>query len=175
MTGGDDPYPADQLIHDLIAHPRPATEEEIRQIADRIASAPFSTESQRVPVLERGFTYRGVQFGTLEDSLTLHFVHHVIMEAQWAEGTTVEAYVRSLHRAAHAPQARIALYRQWGERDIAAIIVPTQDVLDPREAGRGSLPNLLVVYRADRGMLVSGYQFSTIDMVRIPRTALWLT
>jgi len=33
---------------------------------------------------------------------------------------------------------------------------------------------LLVVYSVDRGILISGYQFSTFDEVSIPEHALWL-
>lgn len=107
-------------------------------------------------------------------SLALHFIQHVEIEKQWAAGTTIDAYIESLHRAARNPEARIALYRQWGMRDIAAAIVPTKKVLDSSQIGSGTLPNLLVVYRADRGMLISGYQFSTMDTVHIPKDAVWL-
>jgi hypothetical protein len=174
MTGSDGPHPADLLIHALIARPCPATEQEIGLITGRIASAPFNEDMQNVPVLLRGLDYQGVILGTQMTSLALHFIQHVEVEKQWATGTTINAYTDSLHRAVRDPEVRIALYRQWGMRDIAAAIVPTKRVLDSGQMGSGALPNILVVYRADRGMLISGYQFSTMDTVRIPRDAVWL-
>jgi len=174
MTVSDDPHPADLLIHELIARPRPATEQEIRLIIDRIASAPFNRDMQNVPIAQRGLGYRGIIPGAHMTSLALHFIQHVEVERQWATGTTIDAYLESLHRAARDPEVQIALYRQWGMRDIAVAIVPTKRVLDSRQMGPGALPNLLVVYRADRGMLISGYQFSSMDNVRIPKDAVWL-
>lgn len=174
MIGSDAPHPADLLIHELITRPRPATEQEIRLITGRIADAPFNRDLQKVPVPLRGLDYRGGALGTQMTSLVLHFIQHVEIEKQWATGTTIDGYIESLHRVAREPEAQIALYRQWGTRDIAVIIMPTKKVLNSRQMGSGTLPNLLVVYRADRGMLVSGYQFSTTDDVRIPKDAVWL-
>lgn len=174
MTGSDDSYPADQLIHDLIAHPRAATVEEIRLITERIASAPFNTEIQNVPSRERGQTYRGVRLGKRAASLTLHLVRRVVDDEQWAVGTTADAYVESLRRAIRDPHAHLALYRQWGMRDMAAIIAPTRNALGPEQVGPEAEANIIVVYNATRGILTSGYQFSTMDRVYISGDALWL-
>jgi hypothetical protein len=174
MTGSDDSHPADLLIHELIARPRPATDQETLLITDRIASAPFNEDMQNVPVPLRSLRYRGVTLGTHTTPLILHFIQHVEIEKQWAAGTTINAFTESLHRAVRDSEVQIALYRQWGMRDITAAIVSTKRVLDSRQMGSGALPNILVVYRADRGMLISGYQFSTIDTVRIPKDAVWL-
>jgi hypothetical protein len=35
-------------------------------------------------------------------------------------------------------------------------------------------PNLLVVYSADRGVLITGYQFSSLAHVRLPGEVVWL-
>ena len=44
----------------------------------------------------------------------------------------------------------------------------------PRRLGPGSKPWLLIVYSADRGMLVSGYQTYAAPPSNIPGDALWL-
>ncbi len=36
------------------------------------------------------------------------------------------------------------------------------------------LPELLVIYSADRGILVTGYQCSSLATAAIPKEALWL-
>ncbi|MDQ6905284.1 MAG: hypothetical protein M3176_00500 [Chloroflexota bacterium] len=174
MTGGDEIHPADWLIHDLIAHPRTATEEETRLITDRIASAPFNPDIQRVQRYERGRKYQAITLGSQADSLTLHLFRRVMGDSQWAAGTMAEDYVQSLQRAARDSRNRLVLYRQWYDRDLAAVIVPTGNVLAPKQIGTKPEPNLLVLYLANRGILISGYQFSSMDTIRIPGDALWL-
>ncbi|MGI8691089.1 MAG: hypothetical protein ACR2M3_21115 [Thermomicrobiales bacterium] len=174
MANNDDSHPADQLIHDLIAHPRAATDEEIRLITDRIATAPFNPAIQKVSIANRRFAYQGATPGRQTDSLTLHLIQRVMRDRQWAMGTTAMDYLRSLHAAARSESVQIALYRQWEERDIAVIIARTRTVLGEQQLGARSETNLIVVYRADRGILVSGYQFSTMDEIAIPDDALWL-
>lgn len=174
MTSSDDPHPADTLIHDLIAHPRAATEEEIRLITERMASAPFNTDIQRVPRDERGRTYQKITLGARAGSLSLHLFRRVMEDNQWVVGTTAEAYVQSLQRAARDTRNRLVLYRHWQARDLAAVIVPTTNALFPEQLGTKAEPNLFVLYLAHRGILISGYQFSSMETIRIPGDALWL-
>lgn len=108
------------------------------------------------------------------DSLTLHLVRRVIGEKQWAADTTMEQYIADLHQACRDARGRIALYRQWGTRDVASVIVPTYRVVAAQHLGPKSASNLIVVYRTDRGILVSGYQFSAMNTITIPDDALWL-
>lgn len=174
MTGSDDPHPANRLIHDLITHPRSANEQEIRLIIDRIASAPFNTEIQDVPVRDRGRSYLGITLGLHAESLMLHLIRRVTGDEQRAIGTTADAYVGSLRRAIRDPNARLALYQQWGMRDMAVAIAPTRGTLEPEQLGPDAEENIIVVYNATRGILTSGYQFSTMDTIHIPGDALWL-
>lgn len=140
----------------------------------RIATAPFNMDIQNPHPVERTLTHQGNALGARVDSLTLHLVRRVEAEKQWAVGTTAGEYVGHLHQAAQEDSGHIALFRQWGIRDIVAIIVPTHRVLEMRQRGPKWEPNLVVLYRADRGMLISGYQFSTMDAIHIPDDALWL-
>jgi hypothetical protein len=174
MTLSDDSHPADLLIHELIVHPRPATERELQLITDRIASAPFNRDIQNVPARVRGWKYLGVTIGRNADSLFLHLVRRVIGDEQWAVGTTVDEYVESLRRAVRDPMARLALYRQWGARHMAVVIAPTGNVLGPERVGPDAQANIIVIYNATRGILISGYQFSTMDKIHIPGDAIWL-
>jgi len=174
MTKSDDSHPADRLIHDLIAHPRAATEEEIRLITVRIASTPFNRDIQRVQRDERGRTYQAITLGAQADSLTLHLFRRVVGDSQWAVDTTAEGYVQSLRRAARDTRNRLILYRQWQNRNLAAIIVPTENALTLAQMGTKAEPNLFVLYLANRGILISGYQFSSMDTIRIPGDAVWL-
>jgi hypothetical protein len=169
-----DRHPADQLIQELIARPRTATADEIGQIINRIASAPFDTEMQRVPRALRGLTYQGITLGAEADALTIHLFKRVLADEQWAVGTDATAYLETLRAAVHTPLARLVLYRQWDTRDIAAVITRTGESVDPDRLGAKAEAYLIVLYEANRGILLSGYQFSTMEAIRIPRDALWL-
>ena len=57
---------------------------------------------------------------------------------------------------------------------IATTMTPTTQVIPTRRRGARSLPILLVIYSADRGMIISGYQVSAVGLVRIPAEARWL-
>jgi hypothetical protein len=54
-----DPHPTDQLIRELIASARAASLDEIAEIVERMATAPFTSRMVRVPTRERGATYQG--------------------------------------------------------------------------------------------------------------------
>jgi hypothetical protein len=163
----------DQLIRELIHTGRPAPASEIDAIVERMATAPFNTQSRRVPTKERGASYRGISLGRQENSLDYHLVKRVTLEAQWADGLTAEQYVADLRRAVRDPLARLAIYpRRSG--DIASAITSTPRVIPDERLGVGFLPQLIVIFAADRGMIVTGYQFSTIEQTGIPPEARWL-
>jgi hypothetical protein len=54
---------------------------------------------------------------------------------------------------------------------MAAILA--QNRVDPARLGPEALPWLLVVFSADRGTMVSGYQISSVTLSNIPGDALW--
>jgi hypothetical protein len=57
---------------------------------------------------------------------------------------------------------------------MAAVIAETEVVVPAARSGAKSLPHLLVLYSSDRGIIVSGYQFSEMAAVAIPGDAQWL-
>lgn len=71
------------------------------------------------------------------------------------------------------PEAQLIVYAERGGT-IAATVAPTAVIVPIARQGSRALPNFLVVYSADRGNLVTGYQFSTLDEACVPREALWL-
>ena len=117
--------------------------------------------------------YQGRVLGAREDSLFYHLVKRVLLDEQWAEGTTVDRFLADLRAAVRSTEARLVIYADWGG-PVAATITPTSVIVPATRRSRQSQPNLLVIYSADRGMLVSGYQSSTLGKTRIPQEALWL-
>jgi hypothetical protein len=165
---------ADRLIVDLIQAPRAATPGEIALITDRIASAPFSQEQVRVSRDERGVSYMGYTLGVFQDSLVYHLVKRVEIEGQWVYGTTAEAYVADLRAAVRHPAVQIAVYERRGGH-IAAVIAPIEHVVPAQRRGPESESLITVVYAADRGSIITGYQIAQVRTAFIPENALWLT
>lgn len=157
----------------MIATSKEVTDEEIVQIIGRMAGASFDQGKRRVPTRYRGTRYRGRTLGSSAPSLTYHLTKRVVIEEQWAAGTTADQYVADLRQAVRSPSARLALYmRRSGA--IAATVTPTDVVVPPERRGSQPQPQLLVLYSADRGIIISGYQFSILEQTGIPQEARWL-
>ena len=75
-------HPTDLLIRELIGTQRAATADDIRQIIDRIAAAPFEPRTLGVPNDERGMVYLNRVTGAREDSLFYHLFKRVVVEGQ---------------------------------------------------------------------------------------------
>lgn len=56
-----------------------------------------------------------------------------------------------------------------------AAAISRSDQILPRER-RGAKPEqfLVVIYSVDRGVIITGYQFSSFETITIPREASWL-
>jgi hypothetical protein len=94
-------------------------------------------------------------------------------ERQWPVGITATEYADDLRRAVRATSARLAMYERRGGH-IVATLTPTVDVVPLEHQGQESLPYLLVVYSADRGIIISGHQVSGLAATGIPEEARWL-
>jgi len=162
----------DSLIRELVRTGREATSEEVARIVERIAMAPFEPRRVGVRPKDQGREYLGRQLGAREGSLFYHLVKRVLFEKQWAYGTTEDEYLGDLRRAVRHQSARIAVYKRWG--GIIAAVLSTTDVIPGIRRGELQLAYLLIVYSADRGIIVSGYQISNIGAASIPEDALWL-
>jgi hypothetical protein len=165
---------ARDLIGALIRRERQATPEDVEAIRDLMATAPFDPGVVSVAPRNRGRRYRGVVLGARAQSLAYHLFQRTAVEQQWADHATEAEYVADLRNAVRAPSARLGVYERRGG-NVAAALVPTTDVIPPAGLGSNSLPFLLVVYSADRDMIVTGYQCSSLDEVSIPEEARWLT
>ncbi len=53
-------------------------------------------------------------------------------------------------------------------------LTPTADAVPNARRAASSLPEILVVYSADRGMIITGYQVSSSSQTGIPAEARWL-
>ena len=170
---GRSDHPVDRLIRGRIQTRRNVEQHDIERILDRIATAPFDPRVVRVPTEERGLTYGFRRLLPWDDSLFAHLVRRVVLDQAWAIGTTADEYLRDLHHAARLSSIGLVIYSRRGG-SIAGILAPTRFALRAARLGPGSLPELFVVYSADRGAIVSGYQVSSRDELAIPGDAQWL-
>jgi hypothetical protein len=165
--------PTDRLIRELIATRRAAAPEEITRILDRIASAAFDPRAVNIPADHRGIVYGDRRLQPRDDSLFAHLVRWVVLDRQWMSGTTAEQFLRDLHRTARVEHAGLVVYSRRGG-SIAGVLASTALVVPPSRLGPDSLPWLFVVYAADRGIIVSGYQVVSRNRLVIPEDAQWL-
>lgn len=166
-------HPVDRLIHEAAQFGREITSAEIGQILERIATAPFNPRVVRVPVEERELSYYGEILGARASSLTYHLFKRVVVEGQWALGTTTVEYLKDLRHAVRHPDAQCAVYYRRGGV-IAATVTLTRAVVPKARLGPNAQPLLFVAYSADRGVVISGYQIRSLDTLAIPENARWL-
>ncbi len=175
---GDSPppgqHPVDRLIRELVQSGRPAAQDELDLILERISVAALDTRLGRAPGYLRGQVYRGRTVQARDETSFVHLVKRVRHDRQWTEGTTEADYLADLRAAARQPDARLLIYARHDEHH-AAVIAPTALVVPRDRRGARVLPNLLVVYSAERSAIRTGYQFSDLAEVRIPEDARWLT
>jgi hypothetical protein len=80
-----------------------------------------------------------------------------------------------IKQAVQAPTARLVVYdRGWGGA-IAAIVVPTMDVVPVTPLGPHWHPWFGVSYSADDATIRTAYMFSRRETLDVPEDATWLT
>jgi hypothetical protein len=111
--------PVDRLIREIIATRRPVQADEIDQVVERIATAPFDPEpAAPVRMKHRGMTYQGHTLGARASALTYHLVKRVVDDGQWAFGTTSAEYLADLREAARIQDGRLGRYAAPSENSV---------------------------------------------------------
>ena len=165
-------HPVDMLIRKIIAGEHRATEGDTEQIIERVATAPFDERPFRVPAELLAVTVFGLSLGDREPSLIIHHARR-LLEEQWTTATTVAEYLADLRAGVRDSDARLGLYVRRGG-SMAVSICSTASTVSAARQGVNAQPFVLVAFSADRGAIVSGYQFSDPSTVAIPGDALWL-
>lgn len=139
----------------------------------RMASVSFATHEVRVSPQERGASYAGTVRGYSANSLACHPITRVVSEQQRALGTTARQYIADLRRAIRDDAAHLVVYARRGGM-VAAIVAAAARILPTDRPGSKPAPQMIVIYSADRGTIIPGYQFSTPGVAGIPPEARWL-
>ena len=125
-----------------------------------------------MPTRYRGLTYRGRTVSACEEPLFYHLVKRVVAEQQWAFGTTARQCLEDL-RPAVRHHIRLGIYVRQGD-SLGVTISRTFEVVPEDRLDTVPARRIIVVYSATRGVLVTGYQFSSYPDLRIPEGASWL-
>lgn len=140
-------HPADRLIRELIGARRNATPEEVAQILSRMGETEFPIAARHLGKRKR--------------------------EGQWRENVCLRDYVEDFRRAVGLANAHLSVYeRRRGA--MAALLANTADVVPAERLGDGARPLFFVFYSADRSIIASVYQASTMDDVALPKDTRWL-
>lgn len=157
--------PVDRLIRELSETGREASADELDTILRRLAAASFSRRELRTP------SYLQELAGERADSLTIHWAKHVRLEQQWAENVSTGEYLRHLQAAVIHPEAHLVVYNP-PRGPVAAVLAP--NTIPAERLGESALSHLWVVYGANFGRLLAGYQVSGLEYVTIMGEATWL-
>jgi hypothetical protein len=144
---------------------------EIAAIVARLASTPFSPRPRRMPPELVGASYLGVRLAEREPALTVHLAQRVLLNAQWAHGTTGDEYLADLRQAVAQEGARLVVYEERGGA-LAGALAANQIPVERR--GVNTRDWVYVAYSADRGTIISGYQASGEHTVRLGENPRWL-
>lgn len=106
--------------------------------------------------------------------MAAHRVIRVARDEQWAGGTTSEQYVSDLHAAVEDDFTRIAIGRPEGSQPLVYVFADTERVAPERRRGAQTLPLVFVLYGVDTGVIITGYQVSRVEVVRVPLDLRWL-
>ena len=166
-------HPVDLLIRDLISSRRYADPDEVARIIDKIAHAPFDAQVVTVQMRHRGTTYGGTTLGAREDRRLYHLTVRVVVEHQWEDGTTLSEYLADLRGVVALPNSRIAIYERRGGF-MVGVVGSTYLVIPRSRRGNRCEPLCFVAYSADRGKIITGYQFTDLDQLHIPENARWI-
>ena len=107
-----------------------------------------------------------------DSSAFIHLVQRVLVDEQWAPGTTMAQYLADLQQVARDERSSLAVYDR-GRGAVATFVGPND--VDEERLGIESESTIVVVYAPDRRSIISGYQASSREEVIIPGEAQWLT
>jgi hypothetical protein len=161
-----------KLIREWLNPKRMPTEAEIKRVLAHVARAPFSTRPVAVDKSIRGQVFQGRKLGDREPSIIAHFAKRVLINRQWTGDVTPAEFVDHLHFAFLEQSAKRAVYVGHDQRTYFSVLAP--NTIPSDRLGSDSQPFLWVVYTADYGTIVTGYQVPGIEEITLPAKVRWL-
>lgn len=163
----------DEVIIELHANPgRKANEAEIQAIRDRLTGADL-LEEVRIRPSSRGLSASGYTLVGGEGSLVHHLVRRIVLDEQWADGTTPEQYLTDLRASINDGSARFGVGKPSG--NTAPLVYVFADNLVPQwRRGRRDESLMFVLYGVADGVIITGHMVSGANAVRRADDFRWL-
>lgn len=139
----------DARIIRIAAGAVPVSAEDVAAIRDHISAADFLSRA------------------SLAEHVTKRLRQH-----QWRPPLAPGQYLDDL-RAAVRAASRLGVYRRRGG-SLAVVVAPRVDVLPESRAASESQRLIVVIYSADRGTIITGYQVADLAEVSLPEDVIWL-
>jgi hypothetical protein len=163
-------HEVDCLIRGIVAG---VSEEkgDLERVVEHVRKAEFASHRVRVASRIVGQEFQGSVLMKKEKSLLAHLAKRVLADDQWSANTSAGDYVRHLREAAADPDAKVVVYER-GNRRFAGFYVPNK--IPKSFLGSEADSHVWVVYDADHGKIVSGYQVESLDKVDTGKRTIWL-
>lgn len=163
--------PVDKLLTEILAGQVEVTDGVVDRIARHVARADFYEGVVPVKADIVGKEYLGRVIEKREDALFAHLVKRVLGDKQWADGTTEAVFAKDLRNVVRKNDFGMALYERHGG---TMLMVVGDNNLAKSHKGEKPEALLAVLYSANRGKIISGYQASSLDTLDIEENAIWL-
>ncbi len=167
--------PANRLIFEAATGGRQLTPDELQQTVDHMAQVGFDPDAQEdVGGRLVGLSWKGriVQSGDRLSSAEVHYLRHVVLQKEWPDGTTYEAYLDSLEKVIKDPQSGL-LVNQFRDRGWQLTIVGRSGSM----RGPAGSEWIMIEYRLSTGHWVTAFQpREGLDYLEMPERSqkLWL-
>jgi hypothetical protein len=165
----------DALIRQLISGDRVPSEQDAIAILDHIAGATFYLGRRNIPrPLQDLIIAHGYPIPEQGNDLIYHWAKHVLGDKQFTPDTTAEEYVEfAITAVLHSDVRLIAQVARSGHH-VAVAICSVESVVPIRRWGPRVGTDLLVVYSADAGRIVSAYMTASTSRITSRAGTVWL-
>lgn len=165
----------DALIRQLIKRDRVPSEQDAIDVLNHIAGATFYQGRRNIPEPLQGLMRSaGYPIPDYGDDLVYHWAKHVLGDRQWTLDTTASEYFRYAMDAVLHPDVRLLAQVARSGHHVAVAICSVENVVPVTRRGPRAGTDLLVVYSADAGRIVSAYMTASTSRITSRSGTIWL-
>ena len=165
----------DALIRQLISGDRIPSEQDAADILDHIAGSTFYMGRRNIPrPLQDLMREQGYPVPERGDDLIYHWAKHVLGARQWTPETTAAEYFRYVIDAVVHPDVRLITQVARSGHHVAVAICSVHGVVPIFRWGPQVGTDLIVVYSADVGRIVSAYMTASASQITSRAGTVWL-
>lgn len=176
MADGDEPIPPliDIVIRDIIARRHTPTTGDVERIIERMRTSTFSLARRDIAApLRTLMIEHGHEVPARGNDLIYHWAKHALGDRQWTPQTTVTDQ-DDLQRAVLDPASRLLVRHAYSGHDVTMIVATTDRVIPASRLGEHPGPEVIVVYPATVGRILSEYMVAASQPLTESPSTIWL-